>query len=228
MMANETILLVEDETDLLLNNKEYLEKQGYGIKIAETLKAASETLKTTQIDLILLDINMPDGSGLDYIHKFRETSDVPVIFLTCRTSKEDMIEGLTGGGCDYITKPYDLDVLGVRIEVQLRKVRPISETRLVFGALTIDIITQCAYLDGKDALLTPKEFALLLLFVQNPGKEYTADELYTAVWGLDANNDTRTVQVRISGLRRKLNMKRKDTINIEMMERRFYRLIFCS
>lgn len=226
MMANETILLVEDETDLLLNNKEYLEKQGYGIMTAETLQAASETMAATRIDLILLDINMPDGSGLDYLHKLRETSDVPVIFLTCRIGKEDIIQGLSGGGCDYITKPYDLDVLGARIEAQLRKLRPVSETRLVFGALTIDIITQCACIDGKNVWLTPKEFALLLLFVQNPGKQYTADELYKAVWGLDANNDIRTVQVRISGLRRKLKMGQKDMFHIEMAERRFYRLTF--
>ena len=203
-MANETILLVEDETDLLLNNQEYLEKQGYSIMTAETLKAASEALSTAGIDLILLDVNLPDGSGFDYIHKLRETSDVPVIFLTSRTDKKDIIEGLGGGGCDYITKPYDLDVLGAHIAAQLRSAEQRAGVVITRGALSLDTGSQTLKVNGADTALSQREYTMLLHFVRNEGRVMRANELYEAAWGQPMANDANAVRAAVSRLRKKI------------------------
>lgn len=203
-MANETILLVEDETDLLLNNKEYLEKQGYGIMTAERLKDASAALEAARVDLILLDVNLPDGSGLDYIRELRKTSDVPVIFLTCRTDKEDMLDGLKSGGCDYITKPFDLDVLGARIEAQLRSALPRAGAVITRGALSLDTGSHTLKVNGVDTPLSQREFTLLLHFVRNEGRVMRAEELYGAAWGQPMANDANAVRAAVSRLRRKI------------------------
>ncbi len=200
------LLLVEDETDVLLSNQEYLQKCGFGVWTAETLAEAWELLQREHIDLIVLDINLPDGSGLDFISKIRESTAVPVIFLTCHTDKTDMLEGFLRGGDDYVTKPYDLEVLLARITALLRRNRPAQDDILSLGGIVIDPVRRSAFLDGKDALLKPREFALLLFLAQNSNRVFSGEQLYKAVWGRDANSDTRTVRVHIHAIRKKLNM----------------------
>ena len=199
---NRTVLLIEDDTDLLYNNMEFLQKRGFRVLAAETLADAARELSGTQIDLMLLDVNMPDGSGFDFISEVRKTSDIPVIFLTGRTEKADMIDGLSRGGCDYITKPYDFDVLLARIEAQLRKTQPGSHIQC--GALTLDIVALQAFADGCDLLLKPKEFSLLHALIQSEGKTISADELYQKVWGRPMAGDNNAIKNITSQLRKKL------------------------
>ena len=199
---NRTVLLVEDDTDLLYNNREFLKSRGFVAVMAETLADAAQAMKQEPIDLILLDVNMPDGSGFDFITEIRKTSDIPVIFLTVRAEKADILDGLKRGGCDYITKPYDYDVLLARIDAQLRKTQPGSHIQC--GALTMDVVALQAFLDGKDLLLKPKEFSLLLAFVQKEGEIISTDELYQKVWGQPMAGDRNAIKNITSQLRKKL------------------------
>ena len=206
IMNNGTILLVEDDTDLLLNNKEYFEKADYLVLTAETLAAAAKTLKNEKVDIILLDVNLPDGSGLDFVVSVRKRFDMPVIFLTVRGDKDDVIKGLTRGGCDYVTKPFDFDVLRVRVETNLREARgKIANNKMTCGPLSLDVVSSQGFLNGADMLLTKKEFALLLLLVQNEGKPLTKEYLYEAVWKQPLIGDGSALWKQISNLKTKLD-----------------------
>jgi DNA-binding response OmpR family regulator len=205
-MGNETILLIEDDIDLLFNNKEYFEKYYYRVLTAETLEAAAKILLKIRVDLILLDINLPDGSGLDFITGIRKKFDIPVIFLTARTDKVGVIEGLTRGGCDYVTKPFDYDVLRARIEIRLRDAKNKIAHKINCGPLSLDIVSSQGYLNGTDMQLTKKEFALLLLFVQNEGKTLTKEYLYEAVWKQPLVGGGNALWRQISTLRTKLDV----------------------
>lgn len=213
---NKTILLVEDDTDLLMNNREYLARRGYRTLTAETLKDAVSLLAREQPDLILLDVNMPDGSGFDFIERVRETNDVPMIFLTCRTDKADMIDGLTRGGCDYITKPFDLDVLLARIEAQLRKAG--MQEVIKRGPLTLNIVPGQAVLAGADMTLAKKEFAILLLLVQNEGRTLTKEYLYEKAWGQPLLYDDNALYVQMSRLKRKLEQNEAIELYVSRKE----------
>lgn len=205
-MPNETLLLVEDDTNLTAINREYFEIVGYRVLSAVTLAAAAHILECEPVDLILMDINMPDGSGLDFIRKIREKgeSGVAVIYLTGRTDNADILEGLTNGGDDYVTKPYNFGVLHARINIQLQKAKAAHRSRFVRGPLELDTIASQALLSGVDMMLMPKEFSVLCLLVQNEGKTLSKEEIYEAVWKQPMNADDTAVKTAISRLRGKL------------------------
>lgn len=213
MMEQQTILLVEDDPNILLSNREFLSRRGYAMLAATTLAEAERVLKNHSPNLILLDIHLPDGSGLDFISRFRNPSyelcamnyelpTVPVIFLTCRADSADIVEGLTRGGCDYITKPYDLNVLAARIEAQLRQtgLREIVTRK----SLTLNGLSQQAFLSGVDMMLTQKEFAILLLLAQNEGRTLTKDYVYEKAWGQPLLADDAALFKQMSRLKKKL------------------------
>ena len=204
-MEQKTILLIEDETDVLLSNKEFLEMRGYGTLTAKTLAAAELALESHSPDLILLDVNMPDGSGLDFITRIREAylCSAPVIFVTGRTATTDVIDGLKRGGCDYITKPYDFNLLAAKVEAQLREAEKMPES-IKRGPLTLRPISQQALLAGVDMLLTKKEFALLLLLVQHEGRTLTKEYIYEKAWGQQLLDDDSALLKQISRLKKKV------------------------
>lgn len=205
-MVDKTILMIEDETDVMLSNQEYLEGKGMRVLTAESLAEADRVLEAERPDIILLDVKLPDGSGLDYVRRLRERCDTPVVFLTCYNEKEEIIRGLQGGGCDYIAKPHDLDVLYARLTAQLRRQGPAAPLpeRLTAGALTLNLDTHRALVAGRDAMLKPMEYSLLLYLVKNRGRAHSGETLYNAVWGRSTNSDVRTVRVHIHEIRRKL------------------------
>ena len=204
------ILLIEDETDVMLSNQEFLEQKGFDILCADTLQDAKFLLQKTPVDLILLDINLPDGSGLEFVKTTRKNSSIPVIFLTCRTDKDDIVEGLLNGGNDYLTKPYDLEILHAHIMANLQKRNELNSRYVTVENIEIDIVSQKVYLDKKDAFLKPKEFSLFLYLVQYKNTILSASHLYQTIWNVPANGDTRTIRVHISSLRKKLNLKEEN------------------
>ena len=224
-MSGVTVLMIEDNKSILEINSEALKMEGYEVVTAETLEGARTALATVFPDIIIMDIMMPDGSGLDFCEEIRKTIATPVIFLTCMNETEDVVRGLEKGGDDYITKPYHIEVLIARIESNLRRVHIDWEhqpANLQRGPLTLDITAATAYLDDENLLLKPKEFQLLSLFVRNANREFTAEQLYKAVWGTDANDDTRTVISHISRLRKKLKMDEGGPFSLEMVSRKYY------
>ena len=168
--------MVEDETDVLRINARMLTHRGYTVYTAENCRQAYEKLTEPTPDLLILDIMLPDGSGYDICERFRSTSDHPVIFLTGKGETCDKVEGLGHGGDYYLTKPYDPDeLLAVADRLIKRHLQTKQKheqlTTIVKGALALDIPRTRATVNGVDAGLTVKEFALLLLLVQSEDKD---------------------------------------------------------
>lgn len=204
-MSGEKILLVEDNPDITKLNRMALELAGYRVLEADTLAKGRELTETESPDLIVLDILLPDGNGLEYCRELRGASDVRILFLSAMNTKEDTLAGLRAGGDDYITKPYIIEELLLRVETLLRR-GPLAakeETPLRFGAFEIEPSTRRAFLGGEDLLLKPKEFAVLDYLARNRDRTFTAEELYEKLWGMDTADDVRTVWTHISHLRQK-------------------------
>ncbi len=219
-MNNEpVILMVEDETDVLRINARLMTRRGCRVLCAETYAAALQLLERHTPDLLILDIMLPDGSGYDLCQRFRAVSDHPVIFLTGKTDLADRIDGLHRGGDYYLTKPYDPDELMAVAQRLLQRHMETQKNRadmsvITRGSLSLNIPKSRAEVCGRDAGLTAKEFALLLLLVRSEGKELTADLLYKTVWDTSAEKDTRTVRTHINNLRRKLGAENTDDFDI--------------
>ncbi|GHS90663.1 DNA-binding response regulator [Synergistales bacterium] len=199
-----TLLCVEDERDLLQNNRRFFEKSGYTVLSAENLAQAREHLATNSPDAIILDIMLPDGLGLDLLKELREKGhDTPVLLLTAWGRPQNIAAGLRAGANDYLTKPFDYDVLLARVEAMLRGAEQIPE-KVAKGSLTLNVIAGQTLLKGADMLLTQKEFAMLLLFSQNEGRTISAEYLYEKVWGQPLPDDSQAVKSTASRLRKKL------------------------
>ena len=137
------ILLVEDDSDIMRINQNFLEKEGYDVHCADSVQQAAFLLEECAPDLVLLDVMLPDGDGMDFCGILRQKTQAPVIFLTARDENDDVIRGFRSGGDDYITKPYDLNVLKARIEAQLRRnAKPEAQhPRIELPGLTIDLFS---------------------------------------------------------------------------------------
>ena len=199
------ILLVEDNEKILQGNKWMLEWEGYTIDIAMTLAEAFAKLGACRPDCIVLDIMLPDGSGLDFMRQLRESTDagIPILLLTGLTAQEDILHGLRSGGDDYLTKPYDFEILLARVEALLRRSERVPE-RIAKGRLTLDVAAGVALLGETDLLLTKKEFALLLIFVQNPERFIDGEYLYEKVWKQPLTGDANALKSTIKRLRSKI------------------------
>lgn len=199
-----TLLLVEDERDILENNRDFFTAEGYRVLSAETLAQAREHLQNETPGAIVLDIMLPDGNGLDLLSELRTAgSRIPIIMLTAWGKSSDVARGLKLGANDYMSKPFTYEVLLARVETMFRNTEHIPET-ITKGRLTLQMTSMIARLDGQDILLTQKEFALLLLFAQNEGRTMSAEYIYEKVWGCTTNNDFRTVKFQVSRLREKI------------------------
>ncbi|MED1468646.1 response regulator transcription factor [Bacillus salipaludis] len=201
-----TILLVDDETRMLDLLCLYLTPYDYRCLKAESGKDALSHLKKENIDIVLLDVMMPEMDGWMTCRKIREFSDIPIIMLTARSETSDVIKGLKHGADDYVTKPFHEAELMARIEALLRRTSHLKNHQhmLVFNGLEWNEETVELKFQNQHIPLTPKEFALIGLFLKNPKKVYSRDHLVTAIWGLNTNIDDRTVDSHIRNLREKL------------------------
>ncbi|MCL2018843.1 MAG: response regulator transcription factor [Oscillospiraceae bacterium] len=207
-MSKQTVLLIEDNEKLNEINRRALVGKGYEVMTALSLAAARERLSQTEPDVILLDVVLPDGFGFDFCEEIRGKTDAHIIFLTSRRSHDDKLKGLSLGGDDYVTKPFKIDELILRVASAMR--RRVNETRkrrsgTEFGNLTLDSLTGRAYIDSIDIMLTKTEFAMLNVFAQNEGKIISAELVYEKVWKQPLLGDTRSLRKRVSDMRGKLN-----------------------
>ena len=172
------ILLGEDEPDILEYNREQLEQRGYQVTAVSTLGQAEACVLRDNPDLLVLDVMMPDGSGVDLCRRLREQFQGPILFLTSLGESSQIVQGLRAGGDDYITKPYDIEELAARIEAHLRRLeRRVGEDIHQGGSrLYLNVKSQRAYLDGRDMLLKPKEYRLLAALMRNRGRYMEARE----------------------------------------------------
>ncbi|MBN7772265.1 response regulator transcription factor [Clostridium aminobutyricum] len=198
------LLMVEDEADVLEINREYFEGKGYEAVCAATLAKARFLLEEHAPDLILLDVMMPDGSGFDFCAELRQKTNAPIIFLTCRDENESVIKGLLQGGDDYVTKPYDLNVLSAHVAAQLRRNGVMSAGKIELPPLTVDFLAGEATLDGICIPLTLKELQLLGCFALFAGQRLSFNEIYRRAWGELSPGASGTVKAHVSNLRRKM------------------------
>ena len=203
------ILVVDDELLLVKGMKFNLENEGYTVETAYDGASAIDMAKTGDFDLIILDLMMPQVDGLTACMRIREFSNVPIIMLTARSEDADKIIGLESGADDYITKPFNILELKARIRALLRRANAVPQQKaqnalLSAGGVTLDPEQRVALRDGKVVDLTAKEYDLIELFVKNPRRVYSRENLMDLVWGYTYAGDYRTVDVHIRRLREKL------------------------
>ena len=202
------ILIVEDEANIASFVKLYLEKAGFAVERAATGADGVARTRESQPALIVLDLNLPDIDGLEVCRRIRATSQVPILMLTARDDDIDKIVGLEVGADDYVTKPFNPRELVARIKTILRRATtpaaPARRTVLTHGGLRIDADRREVTLDGVALQLAPKEFDLLYALMEHHGIVLTRDQLLERVWGYTFAGDTRTVDVHVRQLRRKI------------------------
>ena len=195
------ILLVEDDLSLVGGLSFAVEKQGYAVDVVRTIRDAKNAWENGSYDLVILDVSLPDGTGLDFCKKVRQTSKVPIIFLTAADEETDIIMGLDIGGDDYITKPFKLAVFLSRIHALLRRSEQYAQanTELMSNAIRLDLLKAEASKDDVPLQLTSGEFRLLRLFLENPDCVLSAEQILSKLWDCDGNfinSNTLTVYIR--------------------------------
>jgi len=200
------ILLVEDDIHIQTVNKNILEDEGgYNVSLAMNLAEARSAIAESSPDLIMLDIMLPDGSGLDFLIELRESGcEIPILLLTALGETKDKVAGLRLGSDDYLAKPYDYDELLARIETILHRGARQAEPLLKFGTFSIDIENGTVLLNNTDLNLSWIEFRLLHLLARNKDQTMSAESLYEAVWKQKMGDDSRALISTASRLRKKL------------------------
>ena len=206
---NPMILIVEDDIEMAHLNARFLKRNGYEVEVASTVFEARLLMKACSPELVVLDIGLPDGDGLDFCNELRESSDLPVLFLTGRTEIADKVAGLNAGGDYYLTKPFDRDEFLAVVQSLLRRSeltkRSVDAASLLtVGAVTIDMEERHAILGEYSIKLTPMEFNLLLVLMRNAGKELSHEEIYRSVWGVEMGTNSGALRQLVFRLKRKL------------------------
>ncbi len=199
------ILIVDDDTALSDITREMLESYEYEVEQAFSVDEAYEVLTDGKYDLILLDINLPDGEGFEVCQELRRVSTVPVIFASARTSLDDRVAGFEMGGDDYLPKPYSMKELLVRVNALIRRTYGFNEEEKVsFGDVEVNLTSRSVTKAGKTVNLSLKEFDLLAYLCRHMGTAVEKDKLISEVWGAFSEVDASTLTVHIRWLREKL------------------------
>ena len=224
IMSN--ILLLEDDLSLINGLSFALRKQGYGLEVARTIKEVDAVWAEGKYDLLILDVSLPDGSGFEICEKVRQTSKVPIIFLTASDEEVNIIMGLDMGGDDYITKPFKLGVLLSRINALLRRAGDFSqtETEIHSNGLKVILTQGKVYKNGELLDLTAGEYKLLCLFMNNPGTVLSKEQILENLWDNEGNYiDNNTLNVYIRRLRTKIEDNPSDPQMILTVRRMGYK-----
>jgi DNA-binding response OmpR family regulator len=202
-----TILLVEDELSITEPLAAALERDGFDTRLAGTVEEALEQARRSEPDLVLLDVMLPDGSGFDVCRELRRDSNVPIIMLTARGEEADRVIGLELGADDYVVKPFSAREVAARIRAVLRRAEsePSSDAGTIeLGGVRLDPAKREVQRDGEPLELSRKEFDLLELLMRNAGSVVKRERLIEQVWETNWFGSTKTLDVHVSGLRRKL------------------------
>ena len=207
MQRKRTVLLVEDEPSIVEPLAESLGREGFDTKVAGTVSEALELASQIDPDLVLLDVMLPDGSGFDVCRELRQTSQVPIIMLTARGEEADRIVGLELGADDYVVKPFSAREVVARIRAVLRRTdtsAPAEDTPIEIGELRLDPARRLVTLNGDSLELSRKEYELLKLLMENAGSVVKRERVFEEVWDTQWFGSMKTLDVHVSGLRRKL------------------------
>ena len=213
------LMIVEDDVEAARLNARLLRRRGYEVLVANSASEAYALVKEHTPDLFILDIILPDGDGLSLCAEFRKKSDAPILFLTGKKSTDDRIAGLSGGGDYYLTKPHDPEELMVVVQRLLERAQQahqklLEASSITCGQLMLSITERKALVNGLDAGLSPKEFAVLLLMVQNRGVELASESIYEQVWNAPMHGNTGALRVLITRLKKKLDEENTDDFSI--------------
>ena len=223
------ILIIEDEPDIRKNLEYNLSREGYSVLTAASIAEAEQLIYSNNLSLILLDLMLPDGSGLELCKKMKSDPDVqnlPIIILTAKDDEVDKVVGFELGADDYVTKPFSVRELILRIKAVLKRgdnKKDIVEIDRQFGDLKIDIDSHEVYVDGDLVNLTALEFKLLIQLVDRRGRVQSREQLLADVWGYSTEVTTRTVDTHIKRLREKLGSMGKYVQTIRGVGYKFSR-----
>ena len=205
MYNQDYLLLVEDDEMMQQRNKKLLERKGYPLRQAFSLGEARTIIAENGMPrAIILDIVLPDGSGLDFLTELRQTSNVPVLMLTSLNTQEDVLDGLSAGGDYYLVKPCNQMIFTSHVEALLRRGSAMPEM-MVYGPIKLNPASGRAFINDEDMALTQKEFALLQQFIQHPNKLLLAKTLYEKVWDQEMSADAYSLKTTVSRLRTKMS-----------------------
>ena len=207
----QTVLIVDDDKDIVNALRIYLSPEGYHILEASNGKEAIAKIESEHVDLILMDIMMPEMDGVTATVKLRETSNIPIILLTAKSEDSDKILGLNVGADDYITKPFNPMEVIARVRSQLRRYTMLGGTKqssneIVVGSIVKDDYAKIVKVDGEVISLTPVEYGILKLLMTNLNKVLSSEEIYENVWNDEAISGDGVVAVHIRHLREKIEI----------------------
>lgn len=210
---NKTVLLVEDERRLREIVSDYFRNEGFEVIEAEDGKKALELFAEHEIDLIMLDIMLPEIDGWSVCRRIRKESAVPIIMLTARSDEDDTLLGLELGADEYVTKPFSPKVLVARAKTLLKRADGVvgvaEENAMSLAGIEVNRLSRTVLVDGEEIILTHKEFELLVYLIENKGIVLSRQHLLDQLWGYDYYGDDRTVDTHIKKLRNKLGDKAK-------------------
>ena len=209
----QSILIIEDEEAIVDILAYRLRKEGYSVHIATDGKQAVEKFEGLAIDLVILDLMLPDTTGFELCKQLTAISNTPILMLTARNDIVDKVLGLELGAQDYMTKPFDLRELLARIKVLLRRNnQPTFKKLIISEHISIDPVAHEVFKNGDVIHLKPKEYELLMLFVQNKNRVFSRDEILQIVWDIDFEGGLRTVDVHVQRIRKKLEPSIIETV----------------
>lgn len=198
-----TILLVEDNPHIMKINAQMLSARGYEVYKAFSASECRQIMEWNHVQLVVLDIMLPDGDGLELCRELKNKYHVPILFLSALGENQDVVDGLRAGGDDYLAKPYDLEVLAARVEARLRQ-ENVRNRYVSYGNLKLDTLSGCGYLNDRDLLLTQKEFSVLLLLTRNAENTVSRQEVLREIWNFETEDGNNALWTLISRLRKKL------------------------
>jgi two-component system KDP operon response regulator KdpE len=199
-----TILLVDDEETLLRTLSLNLRARGYGVVTAGSGQQALQAVRQDGPDVVILDLGLPDISGVEVLRELRGWSAVPVIVLSARHGSDDKVEALDLGADDYVTKPFGIEELLARLRAAVRRAAPVDSATVETEHLRVDLTARKAWRDEQEVRLTPTEWGLLTALVTRPGKLVPQRQLLQEVWGPAYETETNYLRVHMANLRRKL------------------------